>query len=303
MLSKLTIRSSRVAMLSSGFAFGLALCAEPALTYAQAPSNEVFGSDDWWSKNDERAPECASLNNAHRHLTQQLYQSRDPKANQQLAKERAPIHEQLIECLAQALKGEATEHIGGEPEKEKTPPVPLPRNTAVRIVTSIDKFFTDIFNSHGKTYTPPGVKRNPELAKWEEDGKTLVGKPAQYGPKTGVLEYSPDYLKFIHEKFSNYEVAATLAHEVAHRAQLLSGQPFVTGKEKDWELQADRLSGAYMRSVMEGAPLLPNREAALLRFYRTVGSHDPTGHGTPEERLAAFKAGYQHGAPAELFKP
>lgn len=71
MFSKMPIPFSRVALLSSGFALGLVLNAEPAPTYAQAPGDEVFGSDDFWSRNDERAPQCGSLNSAHRDLTRQ----------------------------------------------------------------------------------------------------------------------------------------------------------------------------------------------------------------------------------------
>jgi hypothetical protein len=209
----------------------------------------------------------------------------------------------------QSQTGESLPDSGEIDSETKVPPgagagetSPPPSDTAGKIVADNDKFFTDVFNSHGKTYTPPKVKRNPGLARWEEDGKVLVGRPARYNTTTGEIEYSPDYLKLIHDKFSNYEVAVALAHEVGHHVQLSAGQRPVTGKEKEWELQADRLSGAYVGSAMKGKPLAPDVEAELLSFYKTVGSHDPAGHGTPEERLAAFKEGYEHGVPKELFK-
>lgn len=204
--------------------------------------------------------------------------------------------------------GEGLPDSGEIDSETKVPPTggsgktsPHPGDTVGKIVADNDKFFADIFNSHGKTYTPPKVKRNPDLARWEEDGKVLVGRPARYNPTTGEVEYSPDYLQLIRDKFSNYEVAVTLAHEVGHHAQMSAGQRPVKGKEKEWELQADRLSGAYVGSAMKGVPLAPGDEAELLRFYKTSGSHDPAGHGTPEERLAAFKEGYEHGVPEELF--
>ena len=220
-----------------------------------------------------------------------MYESRDPKANQQTAQERAPVRRELLQCVAQALR---------ESPPGPDPTAVAPNGTVVKMMASIDTFFGDVFASHGPPkYEAPKVRKNPALARREKGG-TLFGQPARYNTDTNEIEYSPDYLKTIHDLFSNYEVAIALAHEVGHHVQLLLNKKFVEGKEKDWELQADVLSGAYMASV--GMPLLEKDEAELLRFYQIVGGNDPT-HGTPEERLAAFKDGYLNGVPADLFGP
>ncbi len=196
------------------------LVVAPATAAAQAPTNEVFGSDDFWSRNDERAPQCGGINDQDRDLTQQLYESRDPKANQQLAQQRAPVRAELLQCIAQALDT-------ATPPEAEPPPVPVT----------------------GRPTAPPGVRSNPGLAHAEDDSKVLVGEPVRYNTATHEIEYSPEYIRFIHDLFSNYEVAVALAQEVGHHVQLQRRQTFDKTKAKDWELQADRLSGAYIAGM------------------------------------------------------
>lgn len=270
----------------------LALIVASAPAGAQPVGNEVFGSDDFWSRNDERAPQCGGLNDTDRNMTRQMYESRDPKANQQMARERAPIRKELLQCVAQALS--------------ETPPEADPKplrvsGTVEKMTASINAFFSKVFKDHGRPYEKTEVQSTPELAHREEGGKVLEGEPARYNTGTGKVEYSPDYMQVIDDLFSKYEMAVTLAHEVGHHVQLSTNQRFVATKKKEWELQADVLSGAYMASMFK-RPLLPNDEAELLRYYQIVGD-DAAGHGTPEERLAAFRDGYRNGVPGTLFAP
>jgi len=73
-------------------------------------------------------------------------------------------------------------------------------------------------------------------------------------------------------------------------------------KKKEYELEADTLAGAVMACIHKGAPITPEQEVSLKRFFSQMG-FDPVDHGTPQERLDAFKQGYTGGVPAGLFTP
>jgi hypothetical protein len=67
-------------------------------------AGDVYASDTYWDRNDERAPECSGLNRVHYDLTQQAYSTRDPRLAKQISDQRAPIGKDLQQCVAQALK-------------------------------------------------------------------------------------------------------------------------------------------------------------------------------------------------------
>lgn len=65
---------------------------------------EVYASDSYWARNDERAPECSGVNRVHYDMTQQAYSTRDPKEAKQISDQRAPVSKELQQCVADALK-------------------------------------------------------------------------------------------------------------------------------------------------------------------------------------------------------
>lgn len=65
---------------------------------------DVYASDTYWARNDERAPQCSGVNRVHYDLTEQAYSTRDPKQAKQISDIRAPVSKQLQMCVAQALK-------------------------------------------------------------------------------------------------------------------------------------------------------------------------------------------------------
>jgi hypothetical protein len=85
---------------------------------------------------------------------------------------------------------------------------------------------------------------------------------------------------------------AIVAHEYAHIAQFKYKFPWTEGK---WpELHADFLAGWFI-AHRERFPL-PNdayQAAASLYYKGDYDFNDRDHHGTPEERLKAFRAGYE----------
>jgi hypothetical protein len=87
---------------------------------------------------------------------------------------------------------------------------------------------------------------------------------------------------------TGYSIPSIMAHEFDHILQYKLGFPF-SGK---WlELHADFMAGWYTAHRVRFAP--QNIDESMLSFYSN-GDYDfnnPDHHGTPEERLAAFRAG------------
>ena len=100
----------------------------------------------------------------------------------------------------------------------------------------------------------------------------------------------------------DFGLAEVVAHEYGHNVQHELGLDDTEGGPvKPVELQADCLAGlwansAYRRGLLERGDL----EEAL-DTIRSVGDFnyaDPQHHGTPEERLTAWLAGYESGDPS-----
>jgi hypothetical protein len=91
---------------------------------------------------------------------------------------------------------------------------------------------------------------------------------------------------------TSLSMPAIVAHEYAHIAQFKYKFPWTEGK---WpELHADFLAGWFI-AHRERFPL-PNdayQAAASLYYKGDYDFNDRDHHGTPEERLKAFRAGYE----------
>jgi hypothetical protein len=94
----------------------------------------------------------------------------------------------------------------------------------------------------------------------------------------------------------DYAPVTILAHEWGHLVQELEGLREEYTIEA--ELQADCLSGAFARHADERGALEPGDlqeglDAAFRSGNYDVPWNDPSSHGTPPQRLAAFFLGYQ----------
>src|ERR687894_2198819 len=87
-----------------------------------------------------------------------------------------------------------------------------------------------------------------------------------------------------------------VAHELAHHAQLQMQKLGIPGVESapgtQMELEADCLAGVYAnQAITEPGGI----EAALA----ALGEAGGPGHGSSQERVAAFELGYSTGEPAQ----
>jgi hypothetical protein len=90
---------------------------------------------------------------------------------------------------------------------------------------------------------------------------------------------------------------AILAHEFAHLRQFRKSSPLAFGKPR--ELHADYLAGWYIRRVHLKYRTNFNPAKAGRCFYQKgdTAFYSPQHHGTKDERLAAFLAGYGDESP------
>ena len=101
----------------------------------------------------------------------------------------------------------------------------------------------------------------------------------------------------------DFGVAYLVAHEYAHNLQAELGY-FRLGRAnstKPLELQADCMAGAWGAAVYAEGHLQPGDVEEALSTVLAVGDFDygnANHHGTPEERRAAWRAGFDSGDPS-----
>jgi hypothetical protein len=115
--------------------------------------------------------------------------------------------------------------------------------------------------------------------------------------RVGVYLVANEVNRFLRERYSpsnqyTYSVTAVLAHEIGH---LLQFKRQNTSPGRNTELQADFLAGWYFSTLASRDPNYgPNAVQDGMRTFYEMGDYEFTSvfhHGTPSQRLAAFKAG------------
>lgn len=115
------------------------------------------------------------------------------------------------------------------------------------------------------------------------------GDPASYMTGSVFFGFALLNKEFRETNGNMMSVPAILAHEFAHAMQYKNDFPY---EGKLCELHADFLAGWYVGHRARYRPT--NAMQAFLNFF-SKGDYDffgPGHHGTPQERAAAFKAGY-----------
>jgi|tagenome__1003787_1003787.scaffolds.fasta_scaffold20481731_1 predicted metalloprotease len=102
-------------------------------------------------------------------------------------------------------------------------------------------------------------------------------------------------------------VLYVLGHEYAHNVQTevgLYGDPLSSADDPypliNTELHADCWSGVYLRAKLDAGQLEEGDPEEAIWAAARVGDYaydDPGHHGTPDQRVAAFKVGYDSGQP------
>jgi predicted metalloprotease len=127
-------------------------------------------------------------------------------------------------------------------------------------------------------------------------GLAFTGLGPGYCPQDETLYYPIDWVDpatgLRLEDYGESAVEMVIAHEVAHHAQLQMEKFGIPGVESasgtQMELEADCLAGAYAnRAITEPGGI----EAALA----ALGEAGGPGHGSSQQRVAAFELGYNTG--------
>jgi uncharacterized protein len=177
----------------------------------------------------------------------------------------------------------------------------------------IGEFWSNHFAARPERYTAPQVTLDESTV--STPCGPLKEDNAMYCSLDHTIHVQRAFLQGNLEPSGDMSVGATLAHEWAHAAQqqlgirkLSEGGPYWTIQK---ELQADCLSGVYIEyAIFEGGDFItiePGdiQEAAIGtelagddRNGRPPPQDHPEAHGTGQQRVDAFYAGFNHGFAA-----
>jgi hypothetical protein len=179
------------------------------------------------------------------------------------------------------------------------PPEPPRQRTLQSFVQGVgrqvDDYWRERFAREGRAYSSP---RN---VLWMTDGtiRTACGWGRPGGPGYCPADRSLFFPARFFERFwpePDAAIVVVIAHEWAHHAQLLRGMLRGQYLTIQTELQADCFSGNFFAHARERNWLDPGdvEEAAQMSFNSGDDAdwRDPRAHGSPQQRLDAFMAGY-----------
>jgi predicted metalloprotease len=207
---------------------------------------------------------------------------------------RALVMSALLMCVvlillpAYADVASAQEQTGGESLVEP-------------MVANLNDYWEEQFRLLGYPYSPPKLifLYDHELV-FGLCGLAFTGLGPAYCPYDGTLYYPIDWVDpatgLRLEEYGEAAVEMVVAHEMAHHAQMQMQKFGVVGAETTpgtrMELQGDCLAGAYAnRGITDPGGI----EAALT----ALGEAGGPGHGSSEQRVAAFELGYSSGELAQ----
>jgi len=175
----------------------------------------------------------------------------------------------------------------------------------------VDIYWADVFAREELPYLPPAA-----ITGFEESIDTGCGQAtpndavAFYCPADATIYYMVSFRTLIERQVGDFAWVTVISHEWGHHIQAQLGildevidEPTDSGGilPVELELQADCLAGAYAQDAEATDWLDPGdiEEALLLTSVAgdTVGTSfdDPNAHGTSQQRVEAFLAGYEAG--------
>lgn len=176
----------------------------------------------------------------------------------------------------------------------------------------VDAFWADEFAAAGLAYQPPGG-----VVPFEAPMPTACGvaDPAEetafYCVLDDTIYYSAEFRRIVEDNIGDFGWVVVVAHEWGHHVQLLVGYDagvlgwrVNSSRSVAMEQQADCLAGAYTDSAEFSGWLDPGDVDEALLITGLSGDpagtahDDPEAHGTGEDRIAAFSAGYEDGLAA-----
>lgn len=176
----------------------------------------------------------------------------------------------------------------------------------------VDAFWADQFEAAGLAYAPPVGVVPFDAAMPTACG---IADPAEetafYCVLDDTIYYSVEFRRIVENNIGDFGWVVVVAHEWGHHVQLLVGYDsgvlgWQVGNTRSaaMEQQADCLAGAYTDSAEFSGWLDPGDVDEALLITSLSGdpigtaADDPEAHGSGQDRVAAFTAGYEAGLTA-----
>jgi predicted metalloprotease len=184
-------------------------------------------------------------------------------------------------------------YVGTASAQEKTGEESLVEGMA----TNLNAYWEERFRLLGHPYSPAKLVLlyDHELV-FGPCGLAFTGLGPGYCPQDETLYYPIDWVDpatgLRLKDYGEPAVEMVIAHEMAHHAQLQMQKFGIPGVESasgtQMELEADCLAGAYANQAITEPGAI---EAALA----ALGEAGGPGHGSSQQRMAAFELGYSTG--------
>ena len=245
---------------------------------------------------------------------------------------RAEQTRQKLEARADRLRRRVREVLANleQAVPQATPETQSPATRGRTEQNEIEGFLTDVLGSVDRYWTrtlSAAGRPEPRVGYlWVRPGQAVgtgCGAPADenaafYCPNDDTIYFSEDLAARLWRGVArdfpgeqagyghavgDFGVAYVVAHEYAHNVQNELGL-FRLGQQqlgaKPFELQADCMAGLWGNSVYREGKLQPGDVEEAMSTATAAGDFDYNNaqhHGTPEERRAAWLAGYRSGDP------
>jgi uncharacterized protein len=199
------------------------------------------------------------------------------------------------------------------------------------LVTDVNAMWAKTFAAAGASWLTVGARVvgagrvRPSACQYDDGSPAPAGdpdefpdaNPAFYCPVDGTVYLSTPWLLhnvwYMHigqtrlggpvlRRGGDLGIALVVAHEIGHAVQQQQkiGAPAGSTTVRPLELQADCFAGVWAYAKFSSGQLDTRRIRSALESAEDVGdltSTNPDHHGTPEERVNAFHAGYVSGNP------
>ena len=188
------------------------------------------------------------------------------------------------------------------------------------VLQSVDAYWTKTLTAAGRPeprvaydWVPPDARErtgcgavadNAAAFYCPADDTIYVGQVLAAQVYEGATQGFPGEQAGYGRAVGDFGVAYLVAHEYAHNVQNEFGSfnSSQRGSSKPFELQADCMAGLWGNSVYRAGKLHPGDVEEAMSTVLAVGDFDYSNanhHGTPEERQAAWLAGFRNGDPAD----
>lgn len=164
------------------------------------------------------------------------------------------------------------------------------------VIGDVDLFWARAFGGGDLPYASPGVVGSDEVV---GTGCGEQRPVAAYCASDQTIYYAPAFFTDLDTQIGDFAWIVVLAHEWGHHVQFNLG--FRPAPGPAFELQADCAAGAYTRDAATRGLLAPGDVTEAVTGSSRAGDpvwlpqDQPGAHGTSDDRITAFMAGYLGG--------